>query len=212
MDQDGGGVRHHAHLLPQSYQHVERFAQNIYWTLAEELKPPKKCKKPSTWLGKTQEKKKEREKKIKTKESGGTSIHERELWKRKGTYTLGSHLINWISAKMEGPQSHREKHSSGTEEGKAEREPHRSSEPLAWTPQPETLGWELGTETQDPKVSSGKRTRIGYVEVAWGARQQCAMGWGVECHSQGNPGGGLGPQEKQGTIVGKGKRRRVGPP
>ena len=27
------------------------------------------------------------------------------------------------------------------------------------------------------------------------------MGWGVENHSQGNPRGGLGPQEKQGTTV-----------
>ena len=34
------------------------------------------------------------------------------------------------------------------------------------------------------------------------------MGWRVECHSQGNPGGGLGPQEKQGTIVGEGKWSR----
>ena len=28
--------------------HVEQFTQNIYWTLEEDLKPPKKGKKPST--------------------------------------------------------------------------------------------------------------------------------------------------------------------
>ena len=34
------------------------------------------------------------------------------------------------SAKMEGPQSHREEYSSRTEEGKAERKPHKTSVPL----------------------------------------------------------------------------------
>ena len=38
------------------------------------------------------------------------------------------------------------------------------------------------------------------------------QGQGVECHSQGNPGGGLGQQEKQGAIVGEGKRRKGRPP
>ena len=36
----------------------------------------------------------------------------------------------------------------------------------------------------------------------------CTTGWGVECHSRGNPGESLGPQEKQGAIVGEGERRR----
>ena len=36
------------------------------------------------------------------------------------------------------------------------------------------------------------------------------MGWGAEHHSRGNPGGSLGLQEKQGTIVGQGRRRRGG--
>ena len=42
--------------------------------------------------------------------------------------------------------------------------------------------------------------------------EQCAMGWGVEHHSGRNLGEGLGLQEKQGTIVGVGRRRRGGPP
>ena len=35
------------------------------------------------------------------------------------------------------------------------------------------------------------------------------MGWGAEHHSQGNPGGGLGLQKKQGAIVGEGERQGV---
>ena len=34
------------------------------------------------------------------------------------------------------------------------------------------------------------------------------MGWGAECYSQGKPGGGLGLEETQGTIVGEDDRRR----
>ena len=34
------------------------------------------------------------------------------------------------------------------------------------TPQPEIVGWGLGTETQAPEVGSGERTRIGCVETA----------------------------------------------
>ena len=36
-------------------------------------------------------------------------------------------------------------------------------------------------------------------------------GWGAECHSRVNPGGGLGPLEKQGSIVEEGERRKDGP-
>ena len=39
----------------------------------------------------------------------------------------------------------------------------------------------------------------------------CDMGSGAKHHSQENPGEGLDPKEKQGTIVGEGKRRD-GPP
>ena len=67
------------------------------------------------------------------------------------------------------------------------------------------LGRGLGAGIQALEVSSGERTRVGCV-----ARECCTKGWGVEFHSQENPGGGLGLQEKQGVIVGKGKRRRGG--
>ena len=48
--QGGRGVRHGAHLLPQThqdnYQHAERFTQNTYWMLAEDLKLPKRGRNP----------------------------------------------------------------------------------------------------------------------------------------------------------------------
>ena len=65
---------------------------------------------------------------------------------------MGSHLTDERLAELEEPQGHQEKHSSWTENSKAERELHRSSEPLAWTPQLETLASGLDTETQAPDV------------------------------------------------------------
>ena len=46
--------------------------------------------------------------------------------------------------------------------------------------------------------------------VLW-AGERCAISRGAECHSRGKPGGGLGPQNKQGTIFGEGKRRKGRP-
>ena len=64
------------------------------------------------------------------------------------------------------PQSLGEKGSSWTEEGKAEKEPHRPSVPPPGTTQPETLGWELGTETWALEVCSGERTGVGCGDTA----------------------------------------------
>ena len=82
-------------------------------------------------------------------------------------------LIGWEatqltrrSAKMEATQSHREKHSSWTEEGKEEREPHQQLVRSPRLPQPETFGRGLGIETQVLGVSSGERTRTGCVKIA----------------------------------------------
>ena len=74
------------------------------------------------------------------------------------------------------------------------------------------LGQGLGPETQAPEVSSTERTRVGCMETAYGDKEQCAIGWGVESHDRGNLGEGLGPQEKQGTIAGEGESRRGRPP
>ena len=66
----------------------------------------------------------------------------------------------------------------------------------------------LGTDTQALEVSSGERTSVGCVETDWEAKEQCTKGWGVEQHSQGNPRGSLGLQEKQGPIAVEGKKKR----
>ena len=66
---------------------------------------------------------------------------------------------------MEGPQNLREKCSSQTEEVKAERQQHNHWYFCPWTPQPETLWWGLGTETQALEVSSRERTSVGCVET-----------------------------------------------
>ena len=73
------------------------------------------------------------------------------------------------SAETEVPQSLREKCSSWTEEGKSKRELQRPSVPPPRTPQPEMLRRELGSETQALEV----RSRDGYMETAWGVREQC---------------------------------------
>ena len=55
----------------------------------------------------------------------------------------------------------REKCSSWSEEGKAERESHKTL-----VPPTEMLERGLGTETRAPEVRSRKRTRVGCVETA----------------------------------------------
>ena len=42
--------------------------------------------------------------------------------------------------------------------------------------------------------------------------EMCARSWGVEWQGRGNLGEGLDLQEKQGTIVGEGKRKKNGLP
>ena len=51
-----------------------------------------------------------------------------------------------------------------------------------------------------PKGPRSTASRVG---------EQRVTGWGVEHHGRGNPGGGLGPQEKQGATAGVGERRRA---
>ena len=70
------------------------------------------------------------------------------------------------SAEMEVPQSHGEKYSSQTEQGKGERELHKPLVPPPRTLEPETLRQGLGTETQASEVISSKRTGVGCEETA----------------------------------------------
>ena len=101
MRQDGRRVGAHAHPLPQTQQktllHLKWPTQNNNWMLAEKLKPPKMARISwHNWV--IQEKIGGREKG--TQEWTGTP--ERELWRRKGTYTLESHLPTGRSTKSEG--------------------------------------------------------------------------------------------------------------
>ena len=76
--------------------------------LAEDVKPLKRARNPRQ-LGRTKGKKEERQQ----WSQDGTSIPEKEQRKRQGIHSLGGHLTDH-------PQGLREKHSSQTEEGKAE--------------------------------------------------------------------------------------------
>ena len=61
----------------------------------------------------------------------------------------------------------------------------------------------LGTETQAQEVSSKETTMVDCVETAWGTREWCATGWGVEWHSQGDLGGGLAWRRSKEPLLGR---------
>ena len=103
--------------------------------MTEDIKFPKRARNLPLNCTEQKEKIKERQK----RNRNVTSTPERELRRRKGTHTLGSHLTG-RSAETEGPQNHRERCSSWTEKSKAEREPQRPSVTHPQTPQPEMHG------------------------------------------------------------------------
>ena len=95
--QDDRGVRYGNHLLPQTHLkkklYVEWLTQNIYWTLAEGLKPPKTARNPPcNWV----EKRNKSKRKEKKKRNQDRTPPERELCKRKGIHTLGGHLTDQL--------------------------------------------------------------------------------------------------------------------
>ena len=68
----------------------------------------------------------------------------------------------------------------------------------------------MGSET-DSEFSSGERTRVGCVETDQGTKEPCATCWRVVSYQlgsgtprQGNLGGDLDLQKKQGAIAGEG--------
>ena len=67
-------------------------------------------------------------------------------------------------------------------------------------------GWGLRLRLQ--RSLPGRGLGLAVWRQPEGSKEWYAMGWGVEGHSWENLGGGLGPQEKQGTTVGEGKGRR----
>ena len=103
---------------------VERFAQNTYWTLAEDLKLPK----GQGTLHVPREDKRKKEKKKRNRE--GTCASRRELWRRKGSFTLGR-LLTGGEICLDGGElwSLRGEHSNRCAEGKMESDLHRRSVP-----------------------------------------------------------------------------------
>ena len=78
---------------------------------------------------------------------------ERELWRKKGSRTLESHLLGGKIKQTGGISRCRKECSSKLEFLKADREPNGSSELWAQSPKIETPGWGLGTKTSAPEVS-----------------------------------------------------------
>ena len=170
--QDGRRVRRGDHLPPHKYirnnLHVEILLQNTYWTLAEDLRLPKRQETPHV-PGKGKRKKK----KQRQKNRDGTCTSGRELWRWKSFHTLGSSFTGgdrgWQGGKL---WSHRGECSNRGAEGKSERFPYRGSVPTS-THQPERLvcssarvggGWELRLRVRrsDPR----ERTKVGCVNTA----------------------------------------------
>ena len=143
--------------------------------LAEELKPPKRSRNPQhNWI---EQKKKEGEKKNQHR----TSIPEKELWRRKRTYTLGSHLTNreikpkWRELKISKKSTAaglRAKQSESHTDHLHHHCGHHSLRPLGG-------GWALRLRLWRSVLERGQRLTV---ETAWGAKEQCSMGWGAECY------------------------------
>ena len=96
--------------------HMEQLLQNTCWTLAEDLRLPKRQETPPhTWVW---QKKKQRQ-----KNRNGTSTSGRELWRRKSFHTLGSSFTGGDGGWRGGGKlrSHGGEHSNRGAEGKVER-------------------------------------------------------------------------------------------
>ena len=171
---------------------LEWFVQNIYWMLAEDLKPLKMARNPPHYWVKQNEKEKERRKKME-------SVWDQYSWegavRKERNHYLGR-PPNWQGdqPRWRGNLEASEKNSAARlmraqqRDSSADRQYHRT-----WTPQPEILRWGLGTETQAPEVSSREKTMAGCVEAAWEAREWCVMDWGEKHHCWESVGKGLGP-------------------
>ena len=169
--QDGRRVRRGDHLPPHKYiRNTPTCGTAPTEHLLNSGRRPQTSQKarnsPRTWVG---QKKKQRQ-----KNRDGTCTSGKELWRRKGFHTLGSPFMGGEGGGRGGKlQSHGGEWSNRGAEGKAERFPHRGSDPTS-THQPKRLvysptgageGWELrlGLQRSDPR----ERTEFGGVNTAW---------------------------------------------
>ena len=181
---------------PEIYPHVEQFPQNTYWTLAEDLRLPKRQETPHVpgW-GK-------RKKKKQKKNRDGTSTSGRELWRRKSFHTLGGPFTGgdrgWAE-KGKASEPRRSMQQQGCREQSREI-PVQRIMPTS-THQPERLvcstagagwGWELrlGLWRSDPREKTG----VGCMDRAWsGVVHQSLL--------EESPGESLKLPKRQETIV-----------
>ena len=85
----------------------------------------------------------------------------RELWRRKGSHTLESHLVDGKIKQIGGISWWWEECNSKSQIWKAEWGLNRSSELLAQSPKTEMVGQGLGTETLALEVSSWEQAGVG---------------------------------------------------
>ena len=109
---------------------------------------------------------------------------------------------------MEGSQSLREQPSSWTEEDKGETAAKNISSTTHGHYNLRHSGRGCVLRLRLCKSVPGRGLGLVVWRQPEGAGEWYTKGCGVEHHSQGNLGGGLGLQEKQATIVGEDKRRR----
>ena len=153
-------------FLPSPTNTTKWLTQNSNWMLAE-LTPPKMAR--ISWHNWVKEEKRgEREKGNQDR----TGTPERELWRRKGSHTLESHLTYRKITQVQRISRHWEKCSSRPEIWKAEWELHRSSKPLAHTPKTKMLGWGKAPRPRLLRLVSGSRPGL----VGW--RQPEGLGSG----------------------------------
>ena len=121
--------------------HVEWFTQNIYRTLARDIKTPKRARNPAhNWV--KQKGKKERKRRGENKRNQDrTSTPERELWKWKETLTLEGHLTDGEMSQDTGNCKLLEKSSAaGLRQAKHRESNTNHSYNHTQTTQPEPLG------------------------------------------------------------------------
>ena len=102
---------------------------------------------------------------------------EREQWKRKGICTLGSHLSDREIIQDRGTSKPQRKVQQ-LDWGRKSRE--RAKHHWYHFPGHHSLrhsegGWALRLNLE---ISSEERIKVSCVDTAWGAREQCAIGWG----------------------------------